>query len=387
MQVVLAESELTGSPRVRSEDLKTELARISGNGFAALLPNLHNLTKLEKTSSVARRLLVALAEPFEVDHQKMSLTASIGIAVHPDDGADADVLMKNAETAMYQAKQAGRHTFEFFSGEMKARAQERLSLETQLRRAVEREQFVLYFQPKVEVSGRRIIGAEALVRWRHPEMGILTPDKFIGIADESGVAVDIGRWALRAACKQGSEWAAAGLSPLTISVNIGSAQYRRGLIRDAVQEALQLTGFPPERLVLELKESALAENPERSIGFMYELKELGVQLALNDFCMGGSPVSYLSRLPIDEVKIDRSFLAGVPNQPDKASVLSAVCAVARELGFRISGVGVETRDQLSFLRSHHCEAYQGHLFSRAAPVEAFAQLLRKNAAAAVGSPT
>jgi diguanylate cyclase (GGDEF)-like protein len=378
MQIVLADYEVSGWPPVRSEDLKTNLARIGGNGFAAILPNLHALTKLEKTTSVARSLLAALAEPFGVEKQALSVTASIGIAVSPDDGEDADVLMKNAETAMYQAKQRGRHTYEFFSGEMKARAQERITLESQVREAVERKEFLLYFQPKVALEAQRITGAEALIRWRRPGMGIVTPDKFISIAEETGSAIDIGRWSLTAACQQLADWMKLGLPPLEIAVNIASVQCQRGMILEAVQEALASSGLPAEQLVLELSEKALMENPERSLGLMYELKELGVRLALNDFCMHGVSISVLSQFPIEEVKISRTFLAGAPQQKDKAVVLSAICALAKELGFKATAVGVETQEQLSFLRNHHCQFYQGYVFSRAAPAEAFVNLVRRS---------
>jgi diguanylate cyclase (GGDEF)-like protein len=378
MEQVLSDAELTGWPRVRSDEMKTALARIAGNGFAALLPNLHNLAKLEKATSVARSLLASLAQPFDVDDHRLSVTASIGIAVFPDDSGDADVLMKNAETAMYQAKQRGGHTYEFFSGEMKARAQERLSLERQLRHAVEHDQLVLYFQPQVEiVGGQRITGAEALVRWRRPEVGIVTPDKFMSIAEDTGIALDIGKWVLRAACQQAHDWSRAGLPPISIAVNIASVQFHQRKISETVHDALTRSGLPAERLVLELKESALMENADRSIGMLYELKEIGVKLALNDFCMSSSSLVHLSRFPIDEIKIDRSFVAGLPIQTEKAMIVSAICALAKELRFRAIAVGVETAEQLNFLRAHQCEAYQGNLFSRPAPAEPFTNLLRR----------
>jgi len=386
MEQVLAETEVAGWQRVRSADMRTAMARIAGNGYAALLPNLHNMAKLEKATGVARELLAALAEPFDIGEQQVPITASIGIALYPDDGEDADMLMKNAETAMYQAKHQGGVAYEFFSGEMKARAHERLSMESQLRRAVERDELVLYFQPKVDISTQRIIGAEALLRWRRPEIGIVTPEKFMPLAEQTGAALGIGLWVLRNACEQVRLWDSTGLPPLDVAVNVASTQFHRAEIRSAVEDALKHSGLPADRLVLELKESALMENAERSIGMLYELKEIGVKLALNDFCMSTSSLVHLGRFPIDEVKIDRSFLAGLPGHKEKNTIVSAICALARELRFNVVAVGVETQEQLQFLREHNCEAYQGNLFSRPAPPEQFSNIVRRAMSSAFVAP-
>jgi EAL domain-containing protein (putative c-di-GMP-specific phosphodiesterase class I) len=350
---------------------------VSGNGFAALLPNLHNLKKVDTAGSIARRVLAAFAEPFHVEGQELFVTASIGIAVSPGDGQDAETLLKHAEMAMYQAKQRGRKTCAFFSGDMNAHALERLTLENQLRRAVERNEFVLYYQPKVDVSSGHIIGAEALVRWKHPELGIVSPAKFIPIAEETGLIVEIGQWVLRAACAQIQAWTQRGLPPLSISVNVSSAQFKQRKVWHAVRGALAHSSLPPGQLVLELTESMLMENATDSIEMLNELKEMGLKLAVDDFGTGYSSLTYLSRFPLDELKIDRSFVSGLPAERHSLAIVGAIIALARELNLRVVAEGVETREQLQFLRSRECDEYQGYLCSRPAPPEAFAILMRR----------
>jgi diguanylate cyclase (GGDEF)-like protein len=377
LERALLEAEATNWPGAREAEIKITLARIAGNGFAALLPGLHSLAKVDKPTSVARRLLAALGPPFMMDEHELFVTASIGLALSPGDGQDADMLLKNAEMAMYQAKQRGRHSYEFFSGEMNAHALERLTLENQLRRAVEREELVLYFQPKVDIATQRITGAEALVRWKHPELGMISPKKFIPIAEETGLIVEIGQWVLREACQQAHAWTTAGLPPLSIAVNVSSVQFNQRKVWHAVRGALERSGLPPGRLVLELTESMVMVNAEASIEMLYELKEMGVKLALDDFGTGYSSLTYLSRFPLDELKIDRSFVTGLPVERDSIAIVSAILALARELELKVVAEGVENREQLQFLRSRQCQEYQGYLCSRPAPAEAFANLLRK----------
>jgi EAL domain-containing protein (putative c-di-GMP-specific phosphodiesterase class I) len=326
---------------------------------------------------VARRLLSALGPPFMMEGHELFVTASIGLALSPGDGQDADLLLKHAEMAMYQAKRRGRHGYEFFSGEMNAHALERLTLENQLRRAVEREELVLYFQPKVDIATQRITGAEALVRWKHPELGMIPPNKFISMAEETGLIVEIGQWVLRAACQQMHAWTTAGLPPLSVAVNVSSVQFNQRKVWHAVRGALERSGLAPERLMLELTESMVMVNAEASIEMLYELKEMGIKLALDDFGTGYSSLTYLSRFPLDELKIDRSFISGLPVERDSIAIVSAILALARELELKVVAEGVENRDQLQFLRSRRCQEYQGYLCSRPAPAEAFANLLRK----------
>jgi diguanylate cyclase (GGDEF)-like protein len=358
------------------------LSRIAGNSFVALVPALHNLEKVDAATSVARRILNAFAEPFHVDGQDLFVTCSIGIAMSPSDGSDAETLLKHAEMAMYRAKQRGRKQHAFFSSEMNAHALERLTLENQLRRAVEREEFVLYYQPKVDVVARRISGVEALVRWKHPELGIIAPDKFIPIAEENGLIVEIGQWVLRTACNQIRAWTAAGVPPITVAVNVSSAQFRQGRVWHAVRGALAHSSLPPQSLTLELTESMLIDNQSETIEMLYELKDMGVRLSVDDFGTGYSSLTYLSRFPLDELKIDRSFLKGLPEERESIAIVSAIIALARALGLKVVAEGVETHEQLAFLHSRKCSEFQGYLCSRPVPPEPLLNLLKRAAAAA-----
>jgi diguanylate cyclase (GGDEF)-like protein len=386
LERTLLDAESTGWPGSREPETRVIVSRIAGNGFAALLPNLHNLKKADTAASVARRVLTALTEPFQVDDHELFVTASIGVAVSPGDGQEADALLKHAEMAMYQAKKRGRNTYEFFSSEMNANAVKRLTLENQLRRAVERDEFVLYYQPKVDIATRRIIGAEALVRWKHPERGIVSPIEFIPIAEETGLIVEIGQWVLRAACSQVNAWMQAGLPALSVSVNVSSAQFKQHKVWHAVRGALAHSGLLPEYLVLELTESMLWENASDSIEMLHELKEMGLKLAVDDFGTGYSSLTYLSRFPLDELKIDRSFVKGLPVERESIAIVGAIIALARELGLKVVAEGVETPEQLQFLRSRRCDEYQGYLCSRPAPAEPFGNLLRRAAAQAPHPP-
>ena len=377
LQRTLSDAEATGWPASREAEKSIVLSRIAGNGFAAVLPNLHNLKKADTADSVARRLLAALRESFHIDEHELFVTASIGIAVSPGDGQEADALLKHAEMAMYQAKERGRNTYTFYSGKMNAHALKRLTLENQLRRAVERNEFVLFYQPKVDIAARRITGAEALVRWKHPERGIVSPAEFIPIAEETGLIGEIGQWVLRAACTQLSAWMQAGLPPLMVSVNVSGAQFKQRKVWHAVQGALAHSSLPPDQLMLELTETMLMENASDSIEMLHELKEMGVKLAVDDFGTGYSSMTYLSRFPIDELKIDRSFVRGLPTERNSVAIVGAIIALARELGLKTVAEGVETKEQLAFLRARHCHEYQGYLCSRPAPAEPFANLVRR----------
>jgi diguanylate cyclase (GGDEF)-like protein len=378
LQRTLSDAEATGWPASREADKTVVLSRIAGNGFAAVLPHLHNLKKADTADSIARRLLAALREPFRIDEHELFVTASIGIAVSPGDGQDADALLKHAEMAMYQAKHRGRNTYTFYSGKMNAHALERLTLENQLRRAVERNEFVLFYQPKVDIAARRITGAEALVRWKHPERGIVSPAEFVPIAEETGLIGEIGQWVLRAACTQVSAWMQAGLPPLLVSVNVSGAQFKQRKVWHAVRGALAHSGLAPAQLILELTESMLFENASDSIEMLHELKEMGVKLAVDDFGTGYSSMTYLSRFPIDELKIDRSFVQGLPKERNAVAIVGAIIALARELGLKTVAEGVETKEQLEFLKARRCDEYQGYLCSRPAPAEPFANLVRRS---------
>jgi diguanylate cyclase (GGDEF)-like protein len=377
LERVLPELETTNWRRPREPEESLALARISGNGFAALLVDLPNL---DAAGSVARRTLAALAEPFSIDGQPMYVTATVGLACFPNDGGDADTLLKHAEMAMYQAKERGRNTYEFFAPEMNARALERMALETQLRHALDRDQFVLYYQPKVDIAARRITGAEALLRWKHPDLGMVPPGRFIPVAEETGLIVAIGDWVMRAATRQARAWNLQGLPPLSVSVNVSGMQFKQGKVLDTVRGALQASGAHPGSLVLELTESMLMESADDSLETLAALKELGVKISMDDFGTGYSSLTYLNRFPIDELKIDRTFVSGTPKDRDSVAIVTAVIAMAKALELKVVAEGVETEEQLAFLTASGCDVYQGYYCSRPAPPEIFADLLRRGRA-------
>ena len=373
----LSNAEATSWPGMKEQEQRASLSRISGNGFAVLLPNLHNLKKVDYAGNIANRIVACLSTPFQIDGHELFVSASIGVAVAPGDGQDADTLLKHAEMAMYQAKQR-RGSYEFFSGEMNAHVLQHHTLESQLRRAVERGEFKLFYQPKVDIATQRITGAEALIRWKHPELGFVQPARFIPIAEETGLIVEIGQWVLRSACMQLKAWLDAGLGPLSVAVNVSSAQFNQRKVWHAVRGALERSALRPKLLILELTESMLMENATDSIEMLYELKQMGIKLALDDFGTGYSSMTYLSRFPLDQLKIDRSFVNGVPAVRESAAIVGAIIALAKELGLEVVAEGVETTEQLQFLRSRQCQEYQGYLCSRPAPPDVFAKLLRRS---------
>jgi len=375
LQSALVDVATTNWRRPQELEPSLALARISGNGFAALLTGV---VSPDIPSRVARNTLSALAEPFSVSGQQMYMTGSIGVAFCPNDAEDAETLLKNAEMAMYQAKERGRNTFEFFSEEMNARALERLSLEGQLRRALERDQFVLYYQPKVDVAAPRIVGAEALLRWRHPELGMVPPTRFIPVAEDTGMIVEIGEWVLREATRQLKAWSMQGLPPISVSVNVSGAQFRQRRLLETVRKTLEASGAAPDSLILELTESMLMDGASANVEMLTRLKATGVKLSMDDFGTGYSSLTYLKRFPIDELKIDRAFISGIPAERDSMAIVAAIVAMARALGLKVVAEGVETEEQLRFLRVLRCEVYQGYLCSRPVPPEPFADLLRRS---------
>jgi diguanylate cyclase (GGDEF)-like protein len=376
----LVDVEAAAAPGVHDLRRRALLARISDNGFAILLPNLHSLSKVDDAAGLARRALDALSQPFTIDAHELFVTTSIGIAISDDDGRDADTLLAHAEMAMYQSKQHSRNGYEFFSSRMNAHAVERLTLELQLRRAVERNELVVHYQPKVDVVSQRITGGEALLRWKHPELGLVPPGKFIPVAEDAGLIAEIGQWVLREACRQAMAWTSAGLPPLSVSVNVSPAQFKQRKVWQAVQDALERSGLPPERLVLEVTEGMLMERGEDGIAMLHELNEMGLKLAIDDFGTGYSSFSYLGQFPMHELKIDRSFVQGISVKRGSAAIVGAIIAMARELEVKVVAEGVETREQLEFLQSRECDEYQGYLCSRPAPADLFGKLVRRNVA-------
>jgi EAL domain-containing protein (putative c-di-GMP-specific phosphodiesterase class I) len=329
----------------------------------------------EDIAAIAQKILDMLAEPLHFGGQEIFCTCSIGIAVYPMDGEDVDAILKNADIAMYQAKEQGRNTYQFFSQEMNVKAVERLVLETGMRRALEREEFFLFYQPQVDLATGRISGMEALLRWRHPDLGLLSPAKFIPLAEESGLIMQIGEWVLRSACARNKAWQDAGFPPLRVAVNLSGYQFRQGNLVEMVESVLSETGLDPRLLELELTESAIMESPERAAMTLHRLKERGIGLAIDDFGTGYSSLSHLKQFPIDRLKIAQLFMRDITSNPDDAAIVEAIIAMAHSLKLRVIAEGVERRGQMDFLRALRCNEMQGFFFSRPLSEEAFTTVL------------
>jgi EAL domain-containing protein (putative c-di-GMP-specific phosphodiesterase class I) len=298
------------------------------------------------------------------------------VSIYPDDGEDAETLIRNADTAMYQAKADGRHSYKFFKPAMNVRAVERQSIEASLREALKNDEFVLHYQPKIDLETGFITGAEALIRWTHPTRGDLSPAQFVPIAEDSGLIRQIGTWVLREACRQARSWVDEGLPPMTMAVNVSASELSDETYVQRLFATLSETGMEPEFLELELTESVLMKHAHSAAIILQALRRTGVQVALDDFGTGYSSLSYLRDFPIDSVKIDRSFVNEVTSVQEDTSIVKAVISMAQSLGLRVVAEGVENLDQLHFLRAHSCDEAQGFLFSRAVPPDEFATLLR-----------
>ncbi len=371
---------LAGDPTLQSGD---GVARLDGDEFSLLLSELAHYHDAAK---VARRILEELRKPFRVGTQEVFLTASIGMALYPLDGEDADSLLKNAGAAMHFAKEQGRDNYQFYSRAMNATALEKLSMESQLRRALEREEFLLQFQPKIRTATGQIVGLEALIRWKHPELGMIPPSQFIPVAEESGLIVPIGDWVLEAACAQNQAWRQAGYPPVHVAVNIAMLHFRQGGLVRSIAEALQSTSLDPALLEVELTESMLMQNVDVTLDTLHRLRDMGVRLAIDDFGTGYSSLSYLKRFPLHTLKIDRSFVKDLPADAEDAAITKAIIAMAHSLRLSVVAEGVETPEQLGFLQQHGCDEVQGFLFSRPVGAEDFGALLaaQERRAAAAG---
>ncbi|WP_338051185.1 EAL domain-containing protein [Propionivibrio soli] len=349
------------------------VARLGGDEFVVLLTE----ATLEGTAEVARKILDVVARPYPVDQHELGVTPSVGISVFPQDGTDFETLLKHADAAMYRAKESGRNAYQFFTSEMNAAALERLTLENSLRQGIERGEFLLYYQPQVEVSSGRIVGAEALVRWRHPMIGMVPPGKFIPVAEVSGLIVVIGDWVLREACRQNKAWQDEGLPPIRIAVNISSVQFRGGQLEKSVRTVLADTALAAEWLELELTEGIVMGGANETIDTLQRLSSIGVKLAIDDFGTGYSSLSYLKRFPIDKLKIDQSFVRDIVGDPDDWAIATAVISMGHSLRLSVIAEGVEHAEQLEMLESQGCDEVQGYYFSAPLPAEGFAELLRQ----------
>jgi len=336
------------------------VARLGGDEFVVVLTSLQR--ELD-TTLVAQEILARLAQPFAIGDRDIHSSTSIGIAVYPLDGRDAGTLLTNADMAMYAAKARGRNTYQFYTDAMNRRALERLDLENSLRLALKRREFFLQYQPQVNLAHSRITGVEALLRWRHPEQGLIPPGRFIPVAEETGLILPVGEWALRAACVQGRAWQDAGLPPLRIAVNLSGQQFKQPGFVDLVRCTLEETGMSPELLELELTESMIAGDADETLNRLIAIKNMHVHLALDDFGTGYSSLSYLRKCPIDRIKIAQTFVRDMPTDPGDAAIVETILAMARSLKLEVIAEGVETAEQFGFLRSRQCNEMQGYYFA------------------------
>jgi diguanylate cyclase (GGDEF)-like protein/PAS domain S-box-containing protein len=350
------------------------IARFGGDEFALLLDDIQSDNDV---SGLARKLLGTLEEAFRIGRHEFYITASIGISLFPADGEDAETLLRNADVAMYRAKDLGKNNYQFYSDDMSARVFERLTLENHLRRALEKNEFVLHYQPQVDARSNRLTGVEALLRWQHPDMGLVPPANFIPLLEETGMIEEVGQWVLETACRQSRQWHDAGWAYLHMSVNLSSRQFNNSDFIDTLHDIILRTGINPEFLELELTESMLMRNASMTINALKSLNELGVRFAIDDFGTGYSSLSYLRRFPIDTIKIDRSFIHDVMENSDDAAITSAIIVMARSLALNVIAEGVETETQLKFLQARQCHYIQGYLFSRPRPAEEITALLEK----------
>ena len=353
---------------VRASDT---VSRQGGDEFVVLLSEVE---LSEDAAITARRMLHAVSRPHSIDQHDLHVTTSIGVSVYPEDGLDAETLIKNADTAMYQAKESGRQSFQFFKPAMNARAVERQSIEEGLRRALQRQEFVLYYQPKVDLTTGAISGAEALIRWIHPTRGLIPPMDFIPIAEDCGLILSIGAWALREACTQSRAWTKAGLPDVTMAVNVSAIEFRDKNFLNRLFEVINETGLDPRLLELELTESVLMKHAASTAVILQSLREAGIKLAVDDFGTGYSSLSYLRKFPVDAVKIDQSFIRQI-SADDDTTIVKAVIGMARGLKLRVIAEGVETPEELAFLRAYRCDEAQGYYFSRPVPARQFATML------------
>jgi predicted signal transduction protein with EAL and GGDEF domain len=348
------------------------VSRQGGDEFVVLL------SEIEHAEDVARgadRILAAVANAHSIGKDELHITTSIGISVYPDDGQDAETLIKNADTAMYQAKDNGRHGYQFFTPAMNVRAVERQFIAEGLRKALERGELSLHYQPVIDVRTGRIVGAEALIRWTHPVRGAIAPIDFIAVAEDSGSIIPIGRWVMREACREAQRWADAGLEPISIAVNVSAVEFQDPKFLAKLMDTLAETGLDPTRLEIELTESVLMKRVDETAEILQSLRELGVRVAVDDFGTGYSSLSYLRKFPVDALKIDQSFIRQISAAGQDTTLVKAVINMARSLELRVIAEGVEDLAALAFIRTHKCDEAQGYLFSRPVPGPNFIALL------------
>ncbi len=349
------------------------ISRQGGDEFVVLLPYIENP---ESAGVCAQKMLATLALPHRIDQHELHISVSIGISIYPNDGQEAETQIKNADIAMYQAKENGRNNYKFFEQDMNARAVQRQSVEVSLRRALERQEFVLHYQPKINLQSGAIVGVEALIRWQHPEQGLLLPAQFVSIAEDCGLILPIGRWVLREACLQAKAWQQAGLPPIIVAVNISALEFRDKNFIENIRAVIEETGLEPRYLELELTESVLMQDAASTDSMLHALANLGVRLTIDDFGTGYSSLSYLKQFPINTLKIDQSFVNQMCSNLDDAAIVSAVTSMGKSLKLCVIAEGVESSEQSAFLLAQHCDEGQGYYFGRPMVAEALATLLQ-----------
>lgn len=350
------------------------IARLGGDEFMLLLPEAFHA---DDEAKIAQKILEIFKSSFHFEGLELHITPSIGIALYPNDGEDAETLLKKADTALHRAKAQGGNNYQFNTITMNAKALERLVLENGLRRSLERDELIIHYQPQVSLHSGQIVGMEALLRWKHPDRGIVSPMKFIPLAEETDLIISIGEWVLYKACAQARAWQTLGFPPLRIAINISARLFKQQNLLETITNVLTETQLDPSYLELELTEGTIMENAEATIKTLHELKAMGVCLSIDDFGTGYSSLSYLKRFPIDTLKIDQSFVRDIPTDPDDAAIARLIIAMAHSLKLKVIAEGVETEEQLTFLQSQQCDEIQGYFFSEPLPVEVFTRLLRE----------
>jgi diguanylate cyclase (GGDEF)-like protein len=351
------------------------VARLGGDEFVVIIEQASESREVE---AAARRLLAIVSQPLQLCGLECRATASIGVAMFPSDGEDEATLTKNADMAMYRAKEEGKNGFRFFTRQSKMQSVERLVIEARLRQALDRDEFRLHYQPKVDVASEQITGVEALLRWSSPDLGAVPPMQFIPLAEETGLIVPIGRWVLNKACAQNMAWRRQGLAPMSMAVNLSPRQFSDENLLQDIDDALAASGMPAELLQLEITESMVMHNVGRAIELLDVIRSRGVRLAIDDFGTGYSSMSLMKKFPVDTIKIDRSFVQDLPHDSEDRAIVQAIISMGKALGLTVIAEGVETTDQATFLREHDCDEMQGYLFSRPVPAEAMPDLLQAN---------
>jgi diguanylate cyclase (GGDEF)-like protein/PAS domain S-box-containing protein len=348
------------------------VARMSGDEFILLLPQVANQNQVIKK---VHKIIKLFKQPLMIDDHEIFITISLGISLFPEDGSDLENLVKNAETAMYRAKEQGGNSYQLYSPAMNARAFEKLALENSLRKSLKREEFLLHYQPRINLETGQFISMEALIRWNHPDLGLVSPAEFIPLAEITGLIIPIGEWVLRTACAQNKAWQDAGFPPMRVAVNISAKQFHLDNLVKTISGVLKETGLKPEFLELEITENSIMQDTELTVSLLHELKAMGVKLSIDDFGTGYSSLGYLKNFPIDTLKIDRSFVRDITTNPDDAAIATTIITLGHSLNFKVIAEGVETVEQFSFLKEQLCDQIQGFYFCRPLPVEEFEKVI------------